>query len=92
MSEQDDRAGNAASAWRSLQAGADVDDVIRAMREGGLSVIDCIEVLYTSGQYTADEAKDVVFNSAAWADKKEVHKTFHDELIRGIDDELESGR
>ncbi|HEY5569055.1 MAG TPA: hypothetical protein VJA26_11180 [Gammaproteobacteria bacterium] len=63
-----------------LARGAMVEDVIRALRDGGFSKVHSIKALVDLGQANMNEAKHIVHNSPTWADVRERDEAFHRKL------------
>ena len=62
--------------WR----GANVEDVIRTLRDSGFSKVHSIKALVDLGQANMSEAKHIVHNSQTWADVRERDEEFHRKL------------
>jgi hypothetical protein len=60
-----------------LGYGATIEDIIRALRDSGLSKVHSIKALVDLGQANMSEAKQIVHNSHTWADVRERDEEFH---------------
>jgi len=63
-----------------LLRGANLEDVIRTLRDGGFSKVHSIKALVDLGQANMNEAKHIVHNSQTWADVRERDEEFHRKL------------
>jgi hypothetical protein len=63
-----------------LARGAMLEDVIRALRDGGFSKVHSIKALVDLGQANMNDAKSIVHNSPTWADVRERDEAFHQKL------------
>jgi len=63
-----------------LARGANLEEVIRALRNGGLSKVHSIKALVDLGQANMSESKRIVHNSSTWADVRERDETFQRQL------------
>ncbi|HET9139257.1 hypothetical protein, partial [Actinophytocola sp.] len=63
-------------------AGIALDDLLRFMRESGLSITESMRVLVEIGKYSLAASKDVIHHSAVWADQRRQQEEFHEELIQ----------
>ncbi len=70
-----------------VRAGADVEQVIRFMRDSGLDVMDSIMALKDAKVLSGHDAKLAVFQSPIWADTIGSYDEFHNALISEIDRE-----
>ncbi|MFT4251046.1 MAG: hypothetical protein QM608_00995, partial [Caulobacter sp.] len=62
----------------------DTEAALAFLRAEGLSVIQSIAVLVDRDGLTLAQAKQTVHLSAAWADLRDRHDAFHDQLIAAI--------
>lgn len=71
-------------ATEQASAGADIDEVLRFMRESGFHAAHCIVALAKSGLVEQREAKPTVLRSPVWADVAAWHESF----VREIEEEF----
>lgn len=75
---------------RKLADGKSTDDALAELRASGASIMECIFAVRSFRGCDLTEAKKIVHFSSAWADLREQHDRFHDELeevLKKIDDE-----
>jgi hypothetical protein len=70
-----------AESRRRLQAGEDVETIIRYLRASGCSKIDSIAVLEAACDIGLAKAKEIVHFSATWADRKALDEKFHEDIL-----------
>ena len=61
-------------------AGARWDEILEALRNEGLSKVDCIQATVEILRLPLADAKRIVHESRAWADLRERDDEFHDTL------------
>ncbi|MER5968342.1 hypothetical protein ABT112_01090 [Streptomyces sp. NPDC002055] len=71
-----------------MNDGKPMESVLRDLRAEGFGMIDCIKAVTRLQSCSLGEAKRTVHLSAAWADRREAHDAFHDELERQAKEEL----
>jgi hypothetical protein len=63
-----------------------MDKLLKDLREKGFSKIGSIDILVQLGVCRLNEAKTIVHENAAWADRRDEDDRFHDEIEREIED------
>lgn len=69
---------------RSLTEGKSVEDALVELRAAGASVCESILAVSKVQGCRLSEAKKTVHFSSAWADRREYHERFHDELEKAL--------
>jgi hypothetical protein len=69
---------------RKLADGKTTDDALAELRASGASIMECIRAVRQFRRCDLAEAKKIVHFSSAWADMREQHDRFHDELERAV--------
>jgi hypothetical protein len=72
---------------RRLEAGEDVETIIRYLRATGCSKIDSIAVLKGACDIGLAKAKETVHFSATWADRKASDEKFHEDIVDALTSE-----
>lgn len=72
----------AASLW---QAGERWDAILGALRAEGYSKVDCIKATVEQLRLPLADAKRLVHESVAWADARQAHEQWHEELAGDIE-------
>lgn len=73
-----------------IQDGANIEDLLEYMRRTGLSIVESMALLIQLKDMSLVEAKRVVHHSATWADLRDAHDQFHDELFSSIEKVIDS--
>ena len=60
--------------------GARWDEILEALRNEGLSKVDCIQATVEILRLPLADAKRIVHDSRAWADRRKNDEQFHDVL------------
>ena len=68
----------------------EVDQFIQAGRDRGYSRVECIRSLAARG-FSLAEAKQLVHDSPAWADRKDSDERFWDELLNKLEGDATAG-
>jgi hypothetical protein len=69
---------------RLSKGGADIDTLLRLMRERGLSQIDSHLMLVKATGIGFAEAQKLVFESEVWADRREVNAKLQEDLAQAL--------
>jgi hypothetical protein len=69
---------------QKLAEGKITDDALAELRASGASIIECIFAVRSFRGCDLAAAKQVVHFSSAWADMREQHDRFHDELEEAL--------
>ena len=72
---------------RRLEAGEDIEAIVRCLRASGCSKIDSIAVLNRASGIGLAKAKEVVHFSAIWADRKASDEKFHEDIVDALTSE-----
>ena len=72
---------------RRLEAGEDVESIIRYLRASGGSKIDSIAVLKGTRSIGLAKAKEIVHFSATWADRKALDEKIHEDIVDALTSE-----
>ena len=72
---------------RRLEAGEDVESIIRYLRASGCSKIDSIAVLKGTCSIGLAKAKEIVHFSATWADRNASDEKFHEDIVGALTSE-----
>jgi len=68
-----------------------MDEALSQLRADGASIIESVKAVHDVQGCDLAQAKRVVHFSNAWSDvERQQHEHFHDELIKGIEDEANS--
>jgi hypothetical protein len=59
-----------------LSKGADVESVLRVLRDNGFSKVHSIKALVDLGRASLADAKSIVHSSGAWEDRRESDEAF----------------
>lgn len=59
--------------------GAEVGEVLEALREQSPSIIDSMKVVHDVFGLPMNEAKDLVHNSRTWSDMRDRHSALHEQ-------------
>ena len=62
-----------------LGRGADLEEVLEALRERSPSIIQSMKVVRDVMGLPMNEAKDLVHHSRTWSDMRDEHSTFHEQ-------------
>lgn len=73
---------------RRLEAGENVETIIRYLRASDCSKIDSIAILKGASGIGLAKAKGIVHFSTTWADRKALDEKFHEDIV----DALTSGK
>ena len=65
--------------------GADLESLIRYLRESGCSKIDSIAVLAKGCGVGLGEAKERVHLSPTWDDRRKLDDQFHETIVKTVD-------
>lgn len=68
------------------------DPILVTLRDQGFSKSDCIRATVEILRLPLADAKRIVHESRAWADRREQDDRFHDALIAELEAEISSGR
>ena len=60
--------------------GADIDAVLRVLRDSGFSKVQSMKALVDLNQADMADAKTLVHHSAVWKDVRERDEAFHDQM------------
>lgn len=71
---------------RMLADGKTLDEALAALRAKGLSIIESIIAVKNFRRCDLIEAKEIVHFSSAWADAREQHDKFHEDLERAVNE------
>ena len=71
---------------RKLADGKATDDALAELRASGASIVECMFAVQRFRRCDLAEAKKIVHFSSAWADMREQHDRFHDELERAAEE------
>jgi hypothetical protein len=63
-----------------IACGADLEEVLRTLRNSGFSKVHSIKALVDLGQVNMSEAKRIVHESSTWADVRQRDEEFQQEL------------
>ncbi len=85
MASSSDVTGHAATLWA---AGARWDEILETLRAEGFSKIDCIRATVEMLRLPLADAKRLVHESRAWADRRESDDQWHDALIAELEAEV----
>lgn len=69
---------------RLRKGGADIDTLLRLMRERGLSQIDSHLMLVRATGMEFAKAQKLVFESEVWADRREVNTKLQEDLAQAL--------
>jgi hypothetical protein len=72
---------------RRLEAGEDVETMIRYLHASGCSKIDSIAILKGACGIGPAKAKEIVHFSATWADRKALDEEFHEDIVDAVTSE-----
>ena len=84
-----DVTARAATLWDD---GAPWDAILFTLRDEDFSKSDCIRATVEILRLPLADAKRIVHDSRAWADRHEQDDRFHDALIAELEAEISSGR
>ena len=72
---------------RRLEAGEDVETIIRHLRASDCSKIDSIAILKRACGIGLAKAKEIVHLSTTWADRKALDEKFHEDIVDALTSE-----
>jgi hypothetical protein len=87
-----ERKGVAEIIVEALQNGADIETVIRLMRNSGLNQPDSITLLTECTGVDLGDAQSAVLESTAWADQRERNIQIQDELAQALSELSQESR
>jgi ribosomal protein L7/L12 len=67
-----------------IQGGEDFEEVVALLKRRNVSKVWSAKILSDAAGVSLEEAKDIVHMSRAWADLREEHDRFHDEVEQAI--------
>ncbi len=69
-----------------IRLGASQGDVIKAMRDERLHIVECIKLTSLLYEIPLGVAKDAVHSSDAWQDTREQNEAFHTQAVQALED------
>lgn len=69
------------AARQMLEAGKELETIIRILRQNGCTQVDCIRIVMDLNDSTLEEANSLVHYSKAWEDMRERTEKVHNAFI-----------